>query len=46
VSWLATRREYGIEVAKIILGHATLSATQVYAERDLDRAREIIREIG
>jgi len=25
------RKEYGIEVAKIILGHATLSATQVYA---------------
>jgi integrase len=42
----ALRREFGIEVAKIILGHATLSATQVYAERDLDRAREIVREIG
>jgi integrase len=40
------RKEYGIEVAKIILGHATLNATQVYAERDLERAREIVREIG
>jgi integrase len=40
------RKEYGIEVAKIILGHATLSATQVYAERDLEKAREIVGKIG
>jgi site-specific recombinase XerD len=40
------RKEYGIEVAKIILGHATLSATQVYAERDLEKAREIVGRIG
>jgi site-specific recombinase XerD len=40
------RKEYGIEVAKIILGHATLTATQVYAERDLERAREIVGKIG
>jgi integrase len=40
------RKEYGIEVAKIILGHATLSATQVYAERDLEKAREIVSKIG
>jgi integrase len=40
------RKEYGIEVAKIILGHATLSATQVYAERDMERAREIVSKIG
>jgi integrase len=40
------RKEYGIEAAKIILGHATLSATQVYAERDLQRAQEIVREVG
>ncbi len=40
------RKQYGIEVAKIILGHATLNATQVYAERDLERARGIVAEIG
>jgi integrase len=40
------RKEYGIEVAKIILGHATLSATQVYAERDLEKAREVVSKIG
>jgi integrase len=40
------RKGYGIEVAKIILGHATLNATQVYAERDLEKARGIIAEIG
>jgi integrase len=42
----ALRKEYGIEVAKIILGHATLSAAQVYAERDLEKAREIVARIG
>jgi integrase len=40
------RKEYGIEVAKIILGHATLSATEVYAERDLEKAREVVSTIG
>jgi site-specific recombinase XerD len=40
------RKEYGIEVAKIILGHATLSATQLYAERDLQKALEIVNRIG
>jgi integrase len=40
------RKEYGIEVAKIVLGHATLNATQVYAERDLEKARQIVCEIG
>jgi integrase len=40
------RKEYGIEVAKTILGHATLNATQLYAERDRERAQEIVREIG
>jgi integrase len=40
------RKEYGIEVAKIVLGHATLSATQVYAERDLEKAREVMSRIG
>jgi integrase len=40
------RKEYGIEVAKIILGHSTITATQVYAERDLETARKIVAKIG
>jgi integrase len=40
------RKEFGIEVTKIILGHATLSASLVYAERDLEKAREIVARIG
>jgi integrase len=40
------RKEFGIEAARIILGHATLSATQVYAERDLERARQIMGQVG
>jgi integrase len=40
------RREYGIEMAKIILGHSTLSTTLVYAERDVGKAAEVVGEIG
>ena len=40
------RREYGLEAAQAILGHAELGATQVYAERNLDAARAIMGEIG
>ena len=40
------RREYGIEAAQTVLGHSNLSVTQVYAERDFDLAKEIMRKIG
>jgi hypothetical protein len=40
------RREFGAEVAKIVLGHSTLSATLIYAERDLGKAAEIVARIG
>lgn len=40
------RREYGIDAAKVILGHRTLSATQVYAEQDVAKARQIMGEVG
>ncbi len=40
------RKRYGLEAAQVILGHATADVTQVYAERDLARAVEIMREVG
>ncbi len=40
------RRLYGLEAAQVILGHATADVTQIYAERDAERAREIVRQIG
>jgi len=40
------RREHGLEVAQILLGHAKADVTQVYAERDINRAIEVARKIG
>jgi integrase len=40
------RAKYGIEAAQVYLGHARADVTQVYAERDLELARRIAREIG
>jgi len=40
------RREYGLEAAQVCLGHAFADVTQVYAERDLEAARRVMRECG
>ncbi|MEZ6138377.1 MAG: site-specific integrase [Pirellulaceae bacterium] len=40
------RRRFGLEAAQVILGHASADVTQVYAERDLQKAVEIMREVG
>jgi integrase len=40
------RREYGLEGAQVILGHARANITEVYAERDLNKAREIAGKLG
>jgi integrase len=40
------RQQYGIEVARVILGHSTLGATSIYAEADHARAVEIMARIG
>jgi len=40
------RREHGLELAQILLGHAKADVTQIYAERDLKRAIEVARKIG
>lgn len=40
------RREFGIEAARIILGHRSAAITEVYAEQDRSKAQEIVRKIG
>jgi integrase len=40
------RREYGIEVARIILGHRSAAVTEVYAEMDLAKAEQVMAEVG
>jgi integrase len=40
------RREYGLEGAQVILGHAHANITEVYAERDAEKARETARKLG
>jgi len=40
------RKRYGAEAAQVILGHAKLNTTEIYAERDLSKAMEIARQVG
>ena len=40
------RARYGLEAAQAVLGHAKADVTQVYAERDLTKARAVMSEIG
>ncbi|MFG0315797.1 MAG: tyrosine-type recombinase/integrase, partial [Planctomycetota bacterium JB042] len=42
----AIRRRYGIEAARVLLGHATLSTSEIYAEVDETAAKRIMDEMG
>ncbi len=42
----AIRRQFGLEAAQVTLGHASADVTQVYAERDSEKAAEVMRLIG
>ena len=42
----AIRKRFGLEAAQVILGHASADVTQIYAERDLQKAVDIMREVG
>jgi integrase len=43
-TWL--RREFGAEVARLLLGHAHLSTTELYAEADLAKAAAAMGQVG
>lgn len=40
------RSRFSLEHAQAVLGHAELGTTQVYAEVEFERAREVMRKIG
>jgi integrase len=40
------RRDFGLEAAQVVLGHAAANVTQVYAERDAAKGREVAKAIG
>ena len=40
------RKDYELEEAQILLGHAKADVTQVYAERDMTKAAAVARKIG
>jgi integrase len=40
------RRQFGLEAAQVVLGHALADVTQVYAERDFQLARDVVKQIG
>ena len=42
----AIRKHFGIEAAQTVLGHATLAATQIYAEKNADAAKKIAAAVG
>lgn len=40
------RKRYGIEAAQVVCGHESAEVTQIYAERDLELAKKVAREVG
>jgi integrase len=40
------RKNFGVEAAQVILGHATLSVTEIYAEKNVAQAMKIMAEVG
>lgn len=40
------RKRFGLEYAQVVLGHSSADVTQIYAEIDAEKAREVARKIG
>jgi integrase len=40
------RKEFGIDAARIILGHHSAAVTEIYAEKDEQEAIEAIMKVG
>lgn len=40
------RKEFGIEAARVILGHSSAAITEIYAELDRGKAEEIMGQVG
>ena len=42
----AIRKRFGLEAAQVTLGHAAADVTQIYAERDQDKAAAVMLQVG
>ncbi len=42
----SVRKQFGLEAAQVLLGHAGANITQIYAERDADKARAVAGVVG
>jgi integrase len=40
------RREFGLDLARVILGHRSPQITELYAELDFGRAAEVMARLG
>jgi integrase len=40
------RKEFGLDAARVILGHTSAAVTEVYAEMDRKKAAEIMEQVG
>jgi integrase len=40
------RREFGLDAARVILGHGSPAVTEVYAEIDREKARDVMGRTG
>ena len=40
------RKNFGLEPAQVIVGHKTLTVTQVYAEKNVEAAMRVMSEVG
>lgn len=40
------RKRYGIEAARVVLGHTSSATTEIYAELDRSKAADIMAEVG
>jgi integrase len=43
-TWL--RKEFGLDVARVILGHSSSAVTETYAELDYNRAISVMEQVG
>jgi hypothetical protein len=39
-------RPYGLDKVKTVLGHARIETTQLYSEKDLAAAMELVAKVG
>ena len=40
------RKRFGLEAAQVVLGHSMADVTQIYAERDMAKAAEVMKQFG